>query len=156
MLIEENKEILTEILNQKKKIVFVGLGTPELVFDSFGPLCVDLLKGSSYICFGGTSNPLDRDTIPVEIPKILEKHKDDCVVVIDAAAYTNDDNKYRIGDFIIKKGSLKPAAFFSEEFEEFGDYYIKLISVTNENKIERIECVEAVLEIVGFIYQRTV
>lgn len=151
MLTNENKEILTEILNQNKKLVFVGLGTPELVFDSFGPLCVDLLKGSSYICFGGTSNPLDRDTIPVEIPKILEKHKDDCVVVIDAAAYTNDDNKYRIGDFIIKKGSLKPAAFFSEEFEEFGDYYIKLISVTNENKIDKINCIGAVLEIIRFI-----
>lgn len=152
MLTKENKKILKEILSQNKKIVFTGLGTPELVFDSFGPLCVDMLKENSiFTCYGGTLNPLDRSTIPVEIPKILEKHKNDCLVVIDAAAYIKDDNKYKIGDFSIKKGSLKPAAFFSEEFKEFGDYCIKLICVTSDDKIDKIGCVKAVLEIVDFI-----
>lgn len=152
MVTEENKKILKEILSQNKKIVFIGLGTPELVFDSFGPLCVDMLKENSiFTCYGGILNPLDRSTIPVEIPKILEKHKNDCIVVIDAAAYTKDDNKYKIGDFIIKKEGIKPAAFFSEDFGEIGDYCIKLICVTNNEEIKKIECIKSVLEIVNFI-----
>ena len=152
MLTEENKKILKEILSQNKNIVFIGLGTPELVFDSFGPLCVDMLKENSiFTCYGGTLNPLDRSTIPVEIPKILEKHKNDCLVVIDAAAYTKNDNKYKIGDFVIKKEGIKPAAFLSEEFNEVGDYCIKLISVTDDEKIGKIECINAVLEIINLV-----
>lgn len=151
MLTEENKNILKEILNQDKKLVFVGLGTPDLVFDSFGPLFVDVLNSSSnFICYGGIKNPLNRSVLSKEIPKILEKHKDDCIVAVDAAAYTADD-KYQIGDFVIKKEGLKPAAFFSGEFDIIGEYFIKLITVTNEEKIDKMDCIKSVLEIAKFI-----
>ena len=66
-------------------------------------------------------NPIHALNITQRITEIKNIHPNSIIITIDASLSSDD----KIGEIIIKKGSIKPASGINKEFDGVGDYGIK-------------------------------
>lgn len=109
------------IKHNNKKRLYLCIGTPRVVWDSFGPMVGSLLKNNmhngNYKVLGTVDEPLSAQNIL----KVLEEINLDeyMIISIDASVGVFD-----AGDILIKDGGLKPGLALDKDLGSFGNLSI--------------------------------
>lgn len=127
------QEFSNYIYQEKRKvfeIVFLCIGTDRIIGDCLGPLVGTMLeeKLEKYNIFNFTIyGTLQKNICYTNIQEMLEilekKHKNACIVVIDAAL----SNKENIGKIFIKKEKMVLGKSLNKAKVEIGDISIKAV-----------------------------
>ncbi len=106
-----------------KPKVFLCIGTPKHVWDSYGPMVGSLLRENKkdIICLGTMDNPVNSYNVERTELIIKEKYPDHMIIAIDGAVTSN---KERINQIWVKEGGFKPGEAYSKDLREIGDYSI--------------------------------
>lgn len=126
---ENSAEVLAEICINPKKKIFLCIGTPEHVWDSYGPMVGSFLEEKDILCFGTMNSRVDSYNVESTEEKIRNEYKDALIIAIDSAV-TKNDNK--IGKISIVRDGLKPGEAFTKNLRKVGDYSI-LFGVDSED-----------------------
>lgn len=98
-------EVLKESAN--KNIVLVGIGTDKCIGDSFGPFCGSLISEmnlENIIVYGTLEEPIHALNVRERSKQIMNKHKDDFVIALDACI-VDPDKDLKI---FYRKKSIEP------------------------------------------------
>ena len=154
MINEKSLKTLNKALSTNKKIVFVGIGSPQLCMDAFGPKLGSLLKKEGYTVYGTEENPITRKTLKETLKEINKKHKKDLIIAIDAAASNMKTSIYELGEVLIEKGGLRPASYLDSTSTPFGDISIKMICIQNDSYILKTTLEENTQKVLTLIKER--
>lgn len=107
--------------HNNKKRLYLCIGTPRVVWDSFGPMVGSLLKSNmhndNYRVLGTVEEPVSAQNI-LEVLKGV--NLDEYMIVsIDASV-----GVFNAGDILIKDGGLKPGLALDKDLGSFGDLSI--------------------------------
>ncbi len=117
---------LKEFIPNDKEVIYVCIGTPKVLADSFAPLFGSLIKQRDldievYGDLYDSVNALNVDCINEMLPK------DKYVVAIDSCISTKVTTPR--GELMIEKGSIKPGSGVGKDLMSIGDVSIKGITV---------------------------
>lgn len=123
---EELVKQLKELIPNDKEVVYVCIGSPNVLADSFAPLLGTLIKQRNidveiYGDLYDSVNALNVNIINETLPK------DKFIVAIDSCI-SKKINTPR-GKIIIEKGSIKPGSGIGKDLMPIGDVSIKGITV---------------------------
>lgn len=122
-------KILAEICINPKKKIFLCIGTPEHVWDSYGPMVGSFLQEKNILCFGTMSSRVDSYNVELTEEKIRDEYKDALIIAVDSAVTKNKD---KVGNISILRDGLKPGEAFTKNLRKVGDYSI-LFGVDSED-----------------------
>lgn len=122
-LSDESLNVLLKIRMTNKPKVFLCIGTPKHVWDSYGPMVGSLLREDKedVICLGTMDNPVDSHNVERAEMVIKEKYPDHMIIAVDGAATPNKD---RANQTWIMEGGIRPGQAYSKDIREIGDYSI--------------------------------
>lgn len=104
-----------------KPVTIVCIGTDKCIGDSIGPIVGTLLKEKGYTnVYGTLSEPIHALNIKDKIPSILENHKDNIILAIDASL----GHKSNIGKIYFKNDPISPGAGVGKKLPQIGDFAI--------------------------------
>lgn len=86
---------ILEKIKDNKKVVIVCIGTDKHTFDAFGPLVGTLLNESNLeniVVYGNLKEPIHALNVIKKTKKIMEQHKNDLIIAIDAAISYEQEN----------------------------------------------------------------
>ena len=110
---------------KKEEVIIVCIGTNRTqTIDCLGPFVGSILKEDREFnvpVYGTMINPIHALNMTQCITDIKNIHPKSIIIAIDASL--SDDNK--IGEIVVEKGWIKPAAGINKEFDGVGDYSIK-------------------------------
>lgn len=120
---DESLNVLLKIRMTNKPKVFMCIGTPKHVWDSYGPMVGSLLREGmqDIICLGTMDNPVNSHNVEKTEDIIRDKYPDHILIAIDGAATSHKDKANKIW---IKEGGFKPAEAYGKNLREVGDYSI--------------------------------
>lgn len=118
---ENSAEVLAEICLSPKKRIFLCIGTPEHVWDSYGPMVGSLLQEENIVCFGTMNSRVDSYNVEAMEEKIRDEHKDALIIAVDSAVTKSRD---KIGRISIVRDGVKPGEAFTRDLRRVGDYSI--------------------------------
>lgn len=110
---------------EKRKVVFVCIGTPRIVGDSLGPLVGDELRKrnvSAYV-YGTLRRPITALNLHGYRKMLSTYHRGDLIVAIDATMGNLED----VGKLKVVEGGLRPAGAFRKNSAKLGDIGIMAI-----------------------------
>jgi len=107
-------------------VVFLCIGTDRATGDAFGPLVGSGLKNvKSAAIYGNLEEPVHAANISAKLASINARHKNPCIIAIDACLGSYD----RVGKFIIRQGALAPGLAKGDNSLRVGD--ISIMGVVN-------------------------
>lgn len=118
---ENSAEVLAEICLSPKKRIFLCIGTPEHIWDSYGPMVGSLLHEEDILCFGTMNSRVDSYNVEAMEEKIRDEHKDALIIAVDSAVTKSRD---KIGRISIVRDGVKPGEAFTRDLRRVGDYSI--------------------------------
>jgi putative sporulation protein YyaC len=120
---DESLNVLLKIRMTDKPKVFLCIGTPKHVWDSYGPMVGSLLRENKkdIICLGTMDNPVNSYNVERTELIIKEKYPDHMIIAIDGAVTNSKD---RANQIWIMEGGFKPGQAYSKDLREIGDYSI--------------------------------
>lgn len=121
--------VLAEICINPKKKIFLCIGTPEHVWDSYGPMVGSFLQEENILCFGTLNSRVDSYNVESIEEKIRTEFKDALIIAVDSAITKSKD---KIGKISILRDGLKPGEAFTKNLRKVGDYSI-LFGVDSED-----------------------
>ncbi|MBS6601402.1 MAG: spore protease YyaC [Clostridium sp.] len=119
---------LKNIINSKRAIIFLCIGTDRSSGDSLGPLIgykLKSIKNSKFYIYGSLENPIHSLNIEQIIEKIYASFKDPFIIAIDASL---GDAK-NVGKIFIEKKPLYPGAALNRTLTPIG--HISIVGVVN-------------------------
>lgn len=122
-------KVLAEVCINPKKKIFLCIGTPEHVWDSYGPMVGSFLQEEDILCFGTMNSRVDSYNVESTEEKIRDEYKDALIIAVDSAVTKNKD---KIGKISILRDGLKPGEAFTKNLRKVGDYSI-LFGVDSED-----------------------
>lgn len=129
-----NYELIKEELRKviTPETVFACVGTNKVVFDTFGPLCGELLKQKGIPYYGDFDDNINSVTMGRKLHEIYKKDKrqNANIVAIDAAV-TEENSKVNKMEF--KDRGVKPGAGVGKNFPMIGDNSILLFTLNRED-----------------------
>lgn len=119
-----------KIINFNKEIVFVCIGTKEILGDSFGPMVGSYLKeNSNFKIYGDIDNNICSRK---DIKNIYRKIKNKNIIAIDSAV-SNIEN---IGEVFITSNTCKIGKGINKYKGQIGDITIKAVVAKKEEDID--------------------
>ena len=118
-LTESLRTYLTAPIQAGRDILVVCIGTDRSTGDSFGPFTGSLLESSTqypYI-YGTLLHPIHRQNFTQETARLYGRFADPYIIAVDASLGSQD----RIGSIRVRRGSLRPAAAFTDDLPAIGD-----------------------------------
>lgn len=130
-LSDESLNVLLKLRMTSKPKVFMCIGTPKHVWDSFGPMVGSLLREDKQdiICLGTMDNPVNSHNVEKTENIIREKYPNHLLIAVDGAATNHKDKANRIW---IREGGFKPGEAYSKDLKEVGDYSL-LYSIDSDD-----------------------
>lgn len=119
---------LKNIINSKRAIIFLCIGTDRSSGDSLGPLIgykLKSIKNSKFYIYGSLENPIHSLNIEQILEKIYASFKDPFIIAIDASL---GDAK-NVGKIFIEKKPLYPGAALNRTLTPIG--HISIVGVVN-------------------------
>lgn len=110
---------------EKRRVVFVCIGTPKIVGDSLGPLVGDELRRrnvDAYV-YGTRRRPITALNLHGYRKMLAAYHKRDLIIAIDATMGNLED----VGKLKISENGLRPAGAFRKNSGKLGDIGIMAI-----------------------------
>lgn len=126
---ENSAEVLAEICINPKQKIFLCIGTPEHVWDSYGPMVGSLLAEKDILCFGTMNDRVDSYNVESTEEIIRKEYKDALIIAVDSAV-TKSETK--TGKITIIRDGVKPGEAFTKNLKKVGDYSI-LFGVDSED-----------------------
>ena len=127
---DESINVLLKIRMTSLPKVFMCIGTPKHVWDSYGPMVGSLLReDKDIICLGTIDNPVNSYNVEKTESLIREKYPNHLLIAIDGAATNHKDKANKIW---IREGGFKPGEAYSKDLKEVGDFSI-LYSIDSED-----------------------
>jgi len=126
---ENSAEVLAEICINPKRKIFLCIGTPEHVWDSYGPMVGSLLAEKDVLCFGTMNDRVDSYNVESVEEKIRKEYKDALIIAIDSAVTKSEA---KTGKIAIIRDGVKPGEAFTKNLRKVGDYSI-LFGVNSED-----------------------
>ena len=125
------KEIIDKEKLNKRKTIFVCIGTVRYKFDALGPLVGEMVKhcNKKIKVYGLINDDIHAQNLDKKLKKIRLRHKNSNIIAIDAS----NGRETSIGDIFIKKESLKPGKGVGKNLQEVGDYCICANTCSNKN-----------------------
>ena len=118
----DSAENLAKLCADKRKKIFLCIGDPSHMWDSYGPMVGSLLsQEENILCFGNVENPVNANNIELTVKAIKHAHPNDIIVAIDAAL-TCDPSKE--GNVNIHDYGVIPGGAFDRGLDRVGDYSI--------------------------------
>lgn len=128
-----SKSIKEIKLNNYSKIVFLCIGTSDIVGDSFGPLVgkklKEKIKNEKILILGDLQDNISALNIEKRVDNIKEKCDNPLIIAIDAALSRKED----IGKIKIYPYGMRVRRALEENENKIGNLSIKAI-VANDNK----------------------
>ncbi len=129
---ESNVKKLTKYIKSNKKyrdiqsLVFIGIGTDKILFDSVGPLVGSLINhyGLNINYYGDMDNPIHALNMVEALEFIQMKHPNSVVIAVDSSI-SPEGGTYGLGRVSVRKGSLLPGLGLGKELPEVGDISIR-------------------------------
>jgi len=97
---------LNELIPKDKKLIILGIGSPDMMADFVGPCTGLLLKRATdaiYV-YGTSYSPVDASNINEYFRLLNERHKDDFIIAIDSCTFEETEK----GKIVIKNRPLSP------------------------------------------------
>lgn len=123
---QESKNNLYKIL-KKKNIIFVGIGSPNICMDAFGPRLAEELQKLGYKTYGSTTDPITKINLKEKLKEIKRRHFSDYIVAIDATIVDSKFSEKQLGEIIVERNGLRPASFSDKTAKMFGNGCIKMV-----------------------------
>ena len=122
-LSDESLGVLLKLKMINKPKVFMCIGSPKHVWDSYGPMIGTMIKdeNNSAICYGCLKEPITSSNVEdIEnlIRRLYPKH---ILVAIDGSVTSNKDKANNIW---IREGGFRPGAAYKKDIRVIGDYSI--------------------------------
>ena len=117
----DSAKVLAEICINPKKKIFLCIGAPEHVWDSYGPMVGSFLQEKNIVCFGTMNSRVDSYNVELTEEKIRDEYKDALIIAVDSAVTKNED---KVGKISILRDGLKPGEAFTKNLRKVGDYSI--------------------------------
>lgn len=110
-----------------KQLVFLCVGTSNVIGDSLAPVIGDYLENSNLPCYvyGTTRRNVNAKNLVNYVNFIEETHKDKILIVIDAGL----SKTQQVGTVKITKGGLKPQGAINKHAVKLGD--VGILGVVN-------------------------
>lgn len=118
-LTESLRTYLTVPIQAGRDILVVCIGTDRSTGDSFGPFTGSLLESSTrypYI-YGTLLHPIHRQNFVAKTSFLYDRFVDPYIIAIDASLGSRE----HIGSIRVRRGSIRPAAAFTEDLPSIGD-----------------------------------
>lgn len=123
------KILRNKIINANKELVFVCIGTKEILGDSFGPLVGTYLKeNSKFKIYGDIENNICTKR---DIKHIYKKIKNKNIIAIDSAV----SNTVNIGEIFITNNKCKIGRGINNYKGSIGDITIKAVVAKKEENM---------------------
>lgn len=135
-----------QVKNAVKKIIFLCIGTAEVIGDSFGPMVGTILKESflendKIEIIGDMENAVTYNIIEEKIKYIKMRYINRLIIVIDSALSVQND----VGKIFIQNRGLKYAESLKKQNRTIGDISIKAVVGKDEkNNIENFKNLKGV------------
>lgn len=118
----ESNDILLKIRMIDRPKMFMCIGSPRHVWDSFGPMVGSLLReDNNIICIGTMDNPVNSYNVEKTESILREKYPDHILIVVDGASTKSAENANKLW---VRSGGIKPGETYSKNLREVGDYSI--------------------------------
>ena len=130
---DECLRIMLKIRMSSKPKIFLCIGTPTHIWDSYGPMVGSLLKEEGILCVGNMDNPIDAQNVEKTEEDIRRRYPEYDLIAIDAAITTKP---YKANKVWVKDKGLKPGEAYSRNLKEIGDYSI-LYGVSADEKDDK-------------------
>lgn len=124
-----------------KDIIFLCIGTDQIIGDSFGPVVGTLLRkafkeNKNIKIIGDLENALTYNKIEENVSYIKENYTNNLIVVLDSAL----SDKHNVGKVFIQNRGLKYAESLKKQNEIIGNISIKaVVGVNSNNSMENFE-----------------
>lgn len=118
---EESSRILAEICADKRDKIFLCIGDPSHIWDSYAPMVGSLLEMHGVNVFGSVKYPVNFHNVEEVEDRIKNLYPESIIIAIDSCT-TNSKNK--LGKIFLNDTGIKPGSAFSQELRTVGDYSI--------------------------------
>lgn len=120
-LSDESVGTLLEIKMTNKPKVFMCIGSPKHVWDSYGPMIGSMIQKEfeSVICFGTMDKPIISTNVEDVESFIRKTYPNHTLIAIDASVTSNVEKSNMIW---IREGGFRPGAALKKDIRPIGDY----------------------------------
>lgn len=134
-LSDESVGTLLEIKMTNKPKVFMCIGSPKHVWDSYGPMIGSMIQKEfeSTICFGTMDKPILSTNVEDVENFVRKTYPNHILIAIDASVTSVADKSNMIW---IREGGFRPGAAYKKDIKQIGDYCMLygVLSSEVENK----------------------
>lgn len=122
-LSDESLGVLLKLKMINKPKVFMCIGSPKHIWDSYGPMIGTMIKDedTSTICYGCLNEPITSSNVE-DIENLIRRlYPYHILVAIDGSVTSNRDKANTIW---IREGGFRPGAAYKKDIKIIGDYSI--------------------------------
>lgn len=115
--------IILKLRMMNKPKVFMCIGTPNHIWDSYGPMVGTMLKNrGDVVVFGTMDNPVDAFNVMETEAMIREKYPNHILITLDGAVTRRESESNMVW---VKECGLIPGEAFNRDLDEIGDFCIQ-------------------------------